>query len=138
MDNDSRFAYRVIGKMYLLKGDYAKVIEMGNKLFPNREKTDFAWTSMLATAYEKNAQPDEATVMRSHLQKMALTDPKSLYFLAMHDAETGRPEEALNALGKCLEMREERMIWTKDEPRFANLAGDARFQEILRKMNLAD
>jgi DNA-binding winged helix-turn-helix (wHTH) protein/TolB-like protein/Tfp pilus assembly protein PilF len=136
MDRDSGFARRVIGKMYLLKGDYAKVIEMGKKLFPNREKTDFAWASMLATAYEKNGQIEEASAMRSHLRKMAETDPKSLYFLSMNDSELGRREEAIAALQKCLELREERMIWTKDEPRFANLAGDARFQEILRKMNL--
>jgi DNA-binding winged helix-turn-helix (wHTH) protein/TolB-like protein/Flp pilus assembly protein TadD len=136
MDRDSGFARRLIGKMHLLKGDYAKVIEAGQKLFPNLEKTDFAWASMLATAYEKNGQIEEAAIMRSHLQKMSLADPKSLYFLAMHDSELGRNEEAFTALQKCLELREERMLWTKDEPRFANLTNDAGFQEILRKMNL--
>lgn len=75
---------------------------------------------------------------RNHLRKLAETDPKSLYFLALSDSETGRGDEAIAALQRCLELREERMAWTKGEPRFANLTGDARFQEILRKMNLLD
>jgi len=138
MDEDSQFARRGIGKIYLLKGDYAKVIESGNALFPNPKDADFAWSSMLATAYYQTGQPEKATEMRNRLKKMAETDPKSLYFLALHDSEVGRADEAFAALQKCLELREERMIWTKDEPRFAKLKDDSRFQEILRKMNLAE
>ncbi|HEX8367234.1 MAG TPA: tetratricopeptide repeat protein [Pyrinomonadaceae bacterium] len=137
MDEDSQFARRGIGKIYLLKGDYAKVVALGNEMFPNPADTDFAWASMLATAYYKTGQTDKATRMWNHLKKMAEKDPKSLYFLAMHHSETGRLDEAFAALQKCLDLREERMIWTKDEPRFANLKDDSRFQEILRKMNLA-
>lgn len=137
MDENSQFARRGIGKIYLLKGDYAKVIELGSALFPNPKDTDFAWSSMLATAYYKTGQPEKATEMQNHLKKMAEKDPKSLYFLALHDSEMGRAGEAFAALQKCFEMREERMIWTKDEPRLANLKNDSRFQEILRKMNLA-
>ena len=137
MDRDSTFARRCLGNGYLLKGDYAKVIELGNEWFPNLNDVDFWWASMLATAYYKNGQTGQAAALRRNLKKMAETDPKSLYFLALHDAETGRTEEALAALEKCLELREERMIWTKDEPRFNNLKTDARFQQILRKMNLA-
>jgi len=138
MDKDSNFARRGIGNDYLLKGDYAKVIELGNELFQNPKETDFAWASMLATAYFKTGQTDKATAMRNHLKKLAATDPKPLYFLALSDSETGRTDEAVAALQKCFELREERMIWTKDEPRFANLKDDSRFQEILRTMNLAN
>lgn len=137
MDKDSQFARRCVGKIYLLKGDYGKVIELGNELFPNSREVDFAWASMLTTAYHRTGQADKATEMRNRLEKMAEKDPKSLYFLALSDSELGRADEAVAALQKCLELREERMIWTKDEPRFANLKDDSRFQEILRKMNLA-
>jgi len=41
-------------------------------------------------------------------------------------------------LQKCFELREERMMWLKVEPRFAGLRNDARFQELLRKMKLAN
>jgi len=44
--------------------------------------------------------------------------------------------QPIAALQKCLELREDRMVWTKDEPRFAGIKDDPRFQSILRKMNL--
>ena len=138
MDKDSKFARRGIGNDYLLKGDYAKVIELGNELFPNQAETDFAWASMLTTAFYKTRQMNNATAMRNHLKKLAENDPKPLYFLALSDSELGRTDEAVAALQKCFELREERMIWNKDEPRFDNLKNDARFREILRKMNLAN
>lgn len=138
MDKDSNFARRGIGNNYLLKGNYVKVIELADEQFPSQAEIDFAWASMLTTAYHKTGQTKKAILMRNRLKKMAETDPKSLYFLALSDSELGRTDEAITALQKCLQLREERMIWTKDEPRFANLKNDSRFQEILRKMNLAN
>ena len=76
--------------------------------------------------------------MRDRLKRMAETDPKSLFFLALHDSEIGRKDEAIAALQKCIDLREERVVTTKDEPRFAGIKDDHRFQEILRKLNLAD
>ena len=136
MDGDSRFAQRGTGKLYLLKGDYAEVIRMAGELFPNLDEPDFAWASMLATAYRRTGQAEKAAQMQRRLKTMAERDPKSLYFLAMHYAETGRADEALTALQKCLELREDRMAWTKDEPRFDSLKNDPRFRALLRKMNL--
>ncbi len=137
MDNDSQFARRGTGKLYLLKGDYAKVIELGKELFSNSKEIDFAWASMLATAYHKTGQIGKAVELRSRLKRMAETDPKSLYFLSLHFSELGRTDEAFAALEKCLEVREDRMLWTKGEPRFSAIEDDPRFQEILQKLRLA-
>ncbi len=137
MDKDSRFARRGLANAYLLKGDYAKVIELGNEEFPNRKETDFAWTSMLATAYYKTGQVANGTEMRNRLKKLAERDPKSLFFLALHDSELGRTDEAFAALWKCIELHEERVVTTKDEPRFSAIKDDPRFQAILQKLNLA-
>lgn len=136
VDKESQFARRGTGKLHLLKGNYERVIEMAKDLFPKPKEPDFAWTSMLATAFHMSGQTNKAAEMRARLKTMAERDPKSLYFLALTDSETGRTDEALNALQKCLEVREERMIWTKDEPRFDRLRGDPRFREILHKINL--
>jgi tetratricopeptide (TPR) repeat protein len=137
MDNDSQFARRGTAKLYLLKGDYAKVIELGDKLFANPRETDFAWASMLATAYHKSGDISKAVETRNHLKQLAKKDPKSLYFLALHYSELGRTDEAFAALQTCLELREDRMLWTKDEPRFSAIEDDPRFQEILQKLKLA-
>ena len=91
---------------------------------------------MLATAYYKTGQPDKAREMQDYLRSLAAKDSKALYFLVMHYSELGRTDEAIAALQKCLELREDRMVWTKDEPRFAGIKDDPRFQSILRKMNL--
>ncbi|HEX6185005.1 MAG TPA: tetratricopeptide repeat protein [Pyrinomonadaceae bacterium] len=136
MDGDSQFARRGLGKLHLLKGEYAEVIRMAGELFPNPDEPDFAWASMLATAYRRTGRADKAALMQRRLKTMAERDPKSLYFLAMHYAETGRAGEALAALQRCLELREDRMAWTKDEPRFDALKTDPRFRALLRKMNL--
>ncbi|MDQ3252416.1 MAG: tetratricopeptide repeat protein, partial [Acidobacteriota bacterium] len=138
MDKDSRMAKRGVGKANLLKGEYAKVIELGNRHFPNPKEADFAWASMLATAYRKIGPQGKAAQMQNHLRELAATDSKSLYFLAMHYSETGRAEEAVAALQQCFELREERMVWTKDEPRFAALKDDSRLRAILQKMNLTN
>ncbi|MFN2510439.1 MAG: tetratricopeptide repeat protein [Pyrinomonadaceae bacterium] len=92
---------------------------------------------MLANAYHRMGQIDKATEMKNRLKKMAEKDPKSLYFLALHYSELGRTDEAIAALQECLELREDRMIWTKDEPRFSTIKDDPRFQGILQKLNLA-
>ena len=136
MDKDSQIAHRAIGKIYLLKGDYAKVIELANQRFPNSKEPDLFWASMLATAYQRMGRTDKAAEMHDYLRALAAKDSKALYFLVMHYSELGKKDEALAALQKCYELREDRMVWTKDEPRFAGIKDDPRFQAILRKMNL--
>jgi len=136
MDKDSRFARRGIANAYLLKGDYAQVIELGNREFPNPKEADFAWASMLASAFHKSGQLAKATEMRNRLKKLAEKDPKSLFFLALHDTEIGRTDEAVAALRKCIDLREERVVTIKDEPRFSALKDDPRFREILQELNL--
>ena len=91
---------------------------------------------MLATAYYKTGQAGKAKEMHDYLKELAAKDSKALYFLVMHYSELGRKDEALEALQKCFELREDRMVWTKDEPRFAGIKADPRFVAILRKMKL--
>ena len=136
MDKDAGVAQRAVGKIHLLKGEYAKVIELAHEHFPDAKEIDFFWASMLATAYYKTGQSDKAEEMQDYLKKLAAKDSKALYFQVMHYSEMGRTDEAIAALQKCLELREDRMVWTKDEPRFAGIKDDPRFQAILRKMNL--
>ena len=50
--------------------------------------------------------------------------------MAENYTELGRFDVAVAVLKKCFELREERMMWLKVEPRFANLRDDSRFQEI--------
>ena len=136
MDKDASVAQRAVGKIHLLKGEYARVIELAHEHFPNPKEVDLFWASMLATAYYKTGQQDKALEMQNYLKNLSAKDSKALYFLVMHYSELGRTDEAIVGLQRCLELREDRMVWTKDEPRFAGIKNDPRFQSILRKMNL--
>ena len=86
-------------------------------------------------AFERVIDDKAETALRQ-LEELSQRDTKALYSLAMNYTELNRIDEAISALQKCFEMREERMVWLKVEPRFANLRADMRFQELLQKMNL--
>jgi len=135
-DTENRNTKRALGTFLFHKGEYAKVIEMGERVLSNDSEPKFGWLSLLSTAYRRTNQNDKAEDAFRRLEELSQTDTKALYSLAMNYAELDRIDEAFWALQKCFEMREERMIWIKVEPRFVHLRGDGRFQELLRKMKL--
>lgn len=117
--------------------DFAKVIEFGEEsLAKAPTQQTHAWLSLLAAAYQKTGQSDKTGETLLHLEKLSQSDTKALYSLAMNYGELGRADEAILALHKCFELREERMVWLNVEPRFNNLRNDERFKEILTKLNL--
>lgn len=117
-------------------GEYSRVIEIAEQELTAKNSQKFAWLSLLVTSHHRSNQNEHRDERLRQLEELAKTDTKALYALAENYAELGRTDEAIAALEKCIEMREERMMWIKVEPRLAQLKGDARFDEILRRMNL--
>jgi len=117
-------------------GEYPQVIDISEKELPAKNSQQFVWLSLLVTSHHRSGQTGKRDERLKQLEEVAQTDTKALYALAENYAELGRTDEALAILEKCIEVREERMMWLKVEPRFANLKGHARFDEILRRMNL--
>ncbi|HEX3184959.1 MAG TPA: winged helix-turn-helix domain-containing protein [Pyrinomonadaceae bacterium] len=117
-------------------GEYPRVIEISEKELTARNSQEFVWLSLLVTSHHRSGQTGKRDQRLKQLEELAQTDTKALYALAENYAELGSINEALATLEKCIEMREERMMWLKVEPRFAELKGNARFKEILRRMNL--
>ena len=72
----------------------------------------------------------------NRIEKEAQSNPKYLYSLAVNYAELNRFDEAIAALEKCYDLREERLIWMNTEPRFGDLKLDARFQDLVKRMKL--
>ena len=111
--------------------DFRRVIELGEEsLAKNPTKAPFAWSSLISAAYFKLGALEKSKEYLKKLEDMAQSDTKARYSLAMNYAEMGRHDDALEALRVCLEQREERIVWSKHEPRFVNLHNDARFQKI--------
>ena len=119
-------------------GEYPRVIEISEQELPAKNSQEFVWISLLVTSHHRSSQNGKRDQRLRQLEELAQTDTKALYALAENYAEMGRLDEALAALEKCIEVREERMMWLKVEPRLAHLKGNARFDEILRRMNLAN
>ena len=118
-------------------GEYRRVIEISEQELTTRNSQEFAWLSLLVTSHHRFGQTGKRDERLKQLEALAQTDTKALFALAENYAELGRTNEALAALEKCIEVREERMMWLKVEPRLAQLRGNARFDKILRRMNLA-
>jgi tetratricopeptide (TPR) repeat protein len=117
-------------------GQYPQMIDISEKELPAKNSQEFVWLSLLVTSHHRSGQNAKRDERLTQLEKLSQTDTKALFALAENYAELGRIDEALAALEKCIEAREERMMWLKVEPRFAYLKGNARFDEILRKLNL--
>jgi DNA-binding winged helix-turn-helix (wHTH) protein/TolB-like protein/Flp pilus assembly protein TadD len=117
-------------------GEYQRVIEISDQELTAKNSQVFVWLSLLVTSHHRAGQSGKRDERLKQLEKLAQTDTKALYALAENYAELGRTDEALAALEKCIEVREERMMWIKVEPRLAQLKGNARFDQILRRMNL--
>ena len=121
----------------IARHDDRRVIEIAEQELTARNSQEFAWLSLLVTSHHRSGQSAKRDERLKQLEAAAQTDTKALYALAENYAELGRTNDALAALEKCIEVREERMMWLKVEPRLAHLKGNARFDEILRRMNLA-
>jgi TolB-like protein/Flp pilus assembly protein TadD len=135
-DRENPNAKRALGTFLFHKGEYGRLIETGEQILSKNGEPKFAWLSLLATAYRRTNQHEKAENALLQLELLSQTDTKALYSLAMNYAEFERDDEAIFALQKCLENREERMVWINVEPRFTNLRADSRFREIVQKMRL--
>ncbi len=136
-NKEQRLTKRGLATFSFHLGDFAQVIEIGEQELPENNSQKFVWLSLLAASYTKIGQAEKADKNLKQLEELSQTDTKALYSLAANYSELGRFDEAVRVLQRCFDMREERMIWLKVEPRFADLRTDSRFQEILRKMDLA-
>ncbi len=134
---DNTFVKRGLGTFLYHKGEYARVIEIGEKVLEKAtRRKPFAWLSLVAASYQKMNQLDKADALLKELELQSESDSKPLYSLAMNYAEANRIDDAIAALEKCFQVREERMIWLNIEPRLVNLRTDGRLMALVQKMKL--
>ena len=133
----SNSAARAFATFLYHKENFKETITISEEVTAkNQGKTQFAWLSLLAGSYYKSGDFERADEVLKQLEISSQGDSKALYSLAMNYSETGRYDDALTALEKCFNEHEERLVWIKNEPRFAKLRDNARFRNILQRMNL--
>lgn len=118
------------------KGEFGKVIEVVEEAQAKNKIANHVRLSLLAASYQKIGQTEKADEYLRQIKEESQINTKYLYSLAVNYAELERFDEAIAALEKCYEMREERLAWMNIEPRFGDLKNDSRFQQIVRKMQL--
>jgi DNA-binding winged helix-turn-helix (wHTH) protein/TolB-like protein len=119
------------------RGDHAEVIKLAQALQNTFSRMPIPEAMMLAIAYARTQQPAKAKRIIRYLEGEARHSTYAAYNLAMVYAELGQQDAAIDLLQRCFDGHDDRLVWIKVEPRFASLRGDARFQDILRRMNLS-
>jgi tetratricopeptide (TPR) repeat protein len=137
LEKANPLAKRTVATFSFHLGDHAKVIDIGEHLTNEDEKFKFAFLSLLSSSYQKTHQAEKADETLRQLEQLAQSDTKALYSLAVNYAELGRTDDAVWALQKCFEQREERVVWINVEPRLANVRSNARVQDLVRKLRLS-
>ena len=126
-DNQQAFVY--LGQAYAQKGDFEKAFAMCEKTSPEHSPIAF----VLAAA----GRADET-------QKFAEDGAKSAgaknnpYYVARGYALSGDKESAFAWLEKSYAARQADLITIKIDPYLDNLRDDARYQDLLRRVNLAE
>ena len=137
-DQNFSLALLYMGRAYDGLGDHKEAIAQYEKNSRKRGGGGPYFTASLINSYARDGQKKEAEKQLDALIKLAEKMPVSNYVLARGFAPLGYKEKALEKLEKAFEVRDGLLIILKTDRNFDDLRSEPRFQEILRKMNLAD
>ncbi len=123
------FSDWILAKAYILKGDYAQAKKYVDKL-PDDEIVQITWLL-------KTGDTDAA---RTRLKKLEIseTGKTSPYSIGYLHAALGHRDEAFAWLEKAYQLRQADLVSMKVEPLLDGVRDDARYQDLLRRVNLAN
>ena len=75
--------------------------------------------------------------MIEELRQLAAERRASPYHLALIYAGLGEKDHAIELLNQAFDERAERLVWLRVDPRFDKLRSDARFNDLLQRIGLA-
>ncbi|MDQ3088684.1 MAG: tetratricopeptide repeat protein, partial [Acidobacteriota bacterium] len=137
------FAHRQLYQIYLQTGEYDKAVDEHlefSEIHMTDGQTDKQKESELKSLAKSRAIYQQSGI-RKYLESLILSrssHPNGFYHNAMIHTFLGDKEKALDNLEKAYESRVFLLVFVKADPVFDSLRDEPRFQEILRKMNLAD
>ena len=128
-------AHIMLARIYIRQNRFDEAIAEAKKASEysggNREAA-----SLEALALAKSERRDESSAILKELKSRSNQRYVPSYNIAMIENGLGSREEVLNNLEKAFAEKDVRIILLKVEPKWNNLRGEARFVELMRRMNL--
>jgi TolB-like protein/Tfp pilus assembly protein PilF len=136
LELDPRFAYgyRMLGLTYLFKGMHEAAIAAGEKA-AELSQGSVADVACLAETYAEAGYRDKAQRTLQQLSELSKQRYVSPYLLAHICSALGKKGDTLDWLECAYRQQAAFMVMLKVDPRFDDLRSDARFQDLMRRMN---
>jgi DNA-binding winged helix-turn-helix (wHTH) protein/TolB-like protein len=125
----------ILARTFIGTEQYQKLIETSEDFMKAGRVGSFLLAS-LAVAYAKAGETEKSNEILGTLEGRAKDDTESAFRLAVAYASLARKDDAIAQLQKCVDARDDRLMWIKVEPSFELLRDDPRFREMIKKMNL--
>jgi serine/threonine-protein kinase len=135
LDPDFWFAHNYASSAYIEKGMYGEAIAEARKarvLYDSTHPIAF-----LGYALAKSGRQAEARAELEALLKLSTKRNVPPYHIALIYSGLEEQDETLAWLERGVKQRDPRMVFLKVEPKWNNLHGDPRFQELLRKVGFS-
>jgi TolB-like protein/Flp pilus assembly protein TadD len=134
LDPNSAQAHWGLGVACLDKCVYERAIAAARKAVELSRGAPIVVAS-LGEAYVAAGYREEAQKILEHLRELSKQQYVTPYFVGRIYAALGKKDEALRWLETAYRERDPWMLLLKTEARFDGLRSDARFQDLLRRMN---
>jgi eukaryotic-like serine/threonine-protein kinase len=128
-------AHEHLGSALLQAGRHDEAIEEF-KTALSLDESDMGLRASLGHAYAVTGRPEEAEKIMSELLEASKQKYVSPYFMAELQTGLGNTAEAFAWLDRCYADRAPHMVFLNVEPKLDTLRGDARFDNLLRRLNL--
>src|SRR5262249_54305264 len=135
LEANNWFTRQYAASAYIEKGMFVEAVAEARKA---REFAEVATrpTSYLGYALAKSGRQAEARAELEGLLKLSQERYVSPYNIAMIYNGLGERDETLVWLERGYQQREPRMVFLKVEPKWNNLRGAPRFQDLVRRVGL--
>ncbi len=117
-------------------GRYDEAVERFQKAIP-LSRGSVLLKAELAHAYAAAGKRPEALHVLGELQQLSTQRHISPFYFALIHTGLGEKDRAIELLNNALDERAERMVWLGVDPRFDKLRGDARFNDLIQRIGLA-
>lgn len=137
LDPNFRFGQQWLIQAYIADGNYTEAIALSEKVL---QTSPFAQEIIASAgqAYAKANRRREAEQCLDKLRELGKTQYLRFYWTASIYAALGDKDKAFAELEKAFQERDWFLPRLKVNPIFDNLRDDARFKDLLKRMNLPD